>query len=260
LHLSHLRRSAFTLIELLVVIAIIAILAAILFPVFAQAKAAAKKTQALSNLKQMDLAWMMYDQDYDDTLMRIRIAGTATKSYYFWGSFDTATNTLNAQEGLLYPYTKGVGVESDPTFPNNLRTAIGQTGYGYNYNYLSPSTYSPPDYVETPVAVNYGQINQVASTVAFATSAELTFGSSNVLAGNAYLEPPSSQFPTFHGRHGGNLGIIAWCDGHAKTFKPFIRTQPFGYSGDGSVAQYAAANLGEISDGDLTVDKYFTTN
>ena len=59
-------RKAFTLIELLVVIAIIAILAAILFPVFAQAKLAAKKTTAVSNLKQINLGLMMYENDYDD--------------------------------------------------------------------------------------------------------------------------------------------------------------------------------------------------
>lgn len=59
---------AFTLIELLVVIAIIAILAAILFPVFAQAREQARKTQCLSNAKQIGLASMMYAQDYDETL------------------------------------------------------------------------------------------------------------------------------------------------------------------------------------------------
>ncbi len=61
------KNRAFTLIELLVVIAIIAILAAILFPVFAQAKAAAKKTAALSNIKQLGTANIMYQSDYDDT-------------------------------------------------------------------------------------------------------------------------------------------------------------------------------------------------
>lgn len=60
------KRNAFTLIELLVVIAIIAILAAILFPVFAQAKSAAKKTQSVSNLKQTATAFMIYSTDYDD--------------------------------------------------------------------------------------------------------------------------------------------------------------------------------------------------
>lgn len=59
--------AAFTLIELLVVIAIIAILAAILFPVFAQARNAARKTAALSNAKQIALALHMYAQDYDET-------------------------------------------------------------------------------------------------------------------------------------------------------------------------------------------------
>jgi len=62
------RRSGFTLIELLVVIAIIAILAAILFPVFAQARAAARKTTCISNNKQIALGVLMYAQDFDETL------------------------------------------------------------------------------------------------------------------------------------------------------------------------------------------------
>ena len=61
-------KHAFTLIELLVVIAIIAILAAILFPVFAQARESARQTTCLSNMRQIGLAVRMYTQDYDETL------------------------------------------------------------------------------------------------------------------------------------------------------------------------------------------------
>ncbi|HXH60784.1 MAG TPA: type II secretion system protein [Fimbriimonadaceae bacterium] len=62
-------RRAFTLIELLVVIAIISILAALLFPVFARAKDAAKRTVALAQMKQLAMSVMMYASDYDDTLV-----------------------------------------------------------------------------------------------------------------------------------------------------------------------------------------------
>ena len=61
-------RRGFTLIELLVVIAIIAILAAILFPVFAQAREAARKSTCLSNEKQIGMGVLMYIQDYDERI------------------------------------------------------------------------------------------------------------------------------------------------------------------------------------------------
>ena len=74
-----LSRRAFTLIELLVVIAIIAVLAAILFPVFAQAREKARQTACLSNMRQMTLGVMMYAQDYDETLP---LAATATPNEF----------------------------------------------------------------------------------------------------------------------------------------------------------------------------------
>src|SRR5437868_1627637 len=65
---SRRTRSGFTLIELLVVIAIIAILAAILFPVFAQARQKARQTSCLSNEKEIDTGFLMYIQDYDEVM------------------------------------------------------------------------------------------------------------------------------------------------------------------------------------------------
>src|SRR5438067_11514435 len=79
------RRPGFTLIELLVVIAVITILAGILFPVFAQARDAARRANCLSSLRQIALAHQMYIQDNDDALPSWYIVGSG--GYKIWPEF-----------------------------------------------------------------------------------------------------------------------------------------------------------------------------
>lgn len=248
------RKQAFTLIELLVVIAIVAILAAVLFPVFAQAKSAAKKTQSLSNLKQIGLAWTLYAGDYDDTLMRVSTR-SGVKTLYWWGSWDGST--LRPEEGLLFAYSRSGQIKSDPTFDNRLRTVLGQTGYGYNYAYLSPANYPAPNYLEVAIPVSFGQVGEVSNTVAFASAARINNWEFSVprLEANAYLEPPSSEYPSFHGRSAGQ-GVIAWCDTHVTSRAPRLRTEDFGYGFH--AFDFKRNTLGEIDqDGDLTTDELF---
>ncbi|HMS56652.1 MAG TPA: prepilin-type N-terminal cleavage/methylation domain-containing protein [Fimbriimonadaceae bacterium] len=102
-------RRAFTLIELLVVIAIIAILAAILFPVFAQAKASAKKTACISNMKQLTLGALAYMSQVDD---------------YVFLRYEACPSTgpLGNEpmwNGSIYPYVKNQQVYLDPGAPNS---------------------------------------------------------------------------------------------------------------------------------------------
>src|SRR5881398_2657875 len=109
------RRSAFTLIELLVVIAIIAILAAILFPVFAQAREKARGASCLSNLKQMGLAWMMYAQDYDEMYPTAAPGGDSN-----WGRCVDMKDrgSFGGWIGnLLVPYSKNVNIFTCPSNP-----------------------------------------------------------------------------------------------------------------------------------------------
>lgn len=102
------RNGAFTLIELLVVIAIIAILAAILFPVFAQAREKARQVSCLSNTKQMGLGIMMYTQDFDETYPQA-----------YWYRNDANGDAGYEQwSGLIQPYVKNVGIFVCPSDAN----------------------------------------------------------------------------------------------------------------------------------------------
>jgi prepilin-type N-terminal cleavage/methylation domain-containing protein len=120
-------KKAFTLIELLVVIAIIAILAAILFPVFAQAKMAAKKSSDLSNTKQQGIALQIYLQDFDDTF---------PQAYYYANDSSSAGGYVQ-WSGLLQPYIKNLQIFVSPVddlkgmAPTNFSTASNNKGAGF---------------------------------------------------------------------------------------------------------------------------------
>lgn len=154
-------KKAFTLIELLVVIAIIAILAAILFPVFAQAKEAAKKTADLSNQKQHATATMMYATDYDDTFFTQ--AGKDCNGNWNFNSRVLVPADWNVSEtskacskrviggyglpnNLAMPYEKSIEMQKLPGISvnraPNFALSAGDKPYaivGYNFNGLLSS-------------------------------------------------------------------------------------------------------------------------
>lgn len=134
-------RSGFTLIELLVVIAIIAILAAILFPVFARAREQARKTTCVSNVKQIGLAALMYDQDYDETFPWLMQDGRTNNNGtgYSQGLPSGPPNwsvDLNNKRGLFMecvfvPYIKNYDMFGCPTLRPDTRV-MGSDGMPLN--------------------------------------------------------------------------------------------------------------------------------
>jgi len=208
---------AFTLIELLVVIAIIAILAAILFPVFAQAKASAKKASALSNGKQEITAELMYMTDYDGFVIPRYAASPRT------GPVAPYDGTNMIWTGLMYVYVKNEGVYLDPAAAQSKFTKDwpdrGWLPFGQNMTQMGwyiPGATPADDNVAIP---NEGGMRYPAQTVAFMSSysGDTAQGYRGYLARNDGINVLAGA-AAMSDRHQGGT-VVSLFDGHAKVYK-----------------------------------------
>lgn len=165
------RRRGFTLIELLVVIAIIAILAAILFPVFAQAKIAAKGAASMSNARQVGTGHAIYSGDYDDIAVLVGFLDPA-------GPISANGDLYFAWPSLLMPYIKSSQMFQDPLTRQEGEfqgqpTSVSHlylTQYGYAYTVWSPRSALGPSGVTNPISMT--SPSAPSETVMFITKKE----------------------------------------------------------------------------------------
>ncbi len=245
------RYLAFTLIELLVVIAIIAILAAILFPVFAQAKESAYKATCISNLKQSALASTLYSADYDDMLVPPQMfAWVNPYSEYISLSWFARTTMLGGDyridhEGLLWPYSKNKQAITDcPTGVRLLGENASQFSYGYNSLLGNPSF----DPVSREWAYkSMSEIEAPAETLLFGDTATLSGwgGSFGYGSSSSFLVIEDFMTAVLHARHG-KMAVLGWLDGHAKAHRLSPPNLDPLYSGGVTAADYERMNLGEL--------------
>lgn len=158
------RRQGFTLIELLVVIAIIAILAAILFPVFAQAREMARKTSCLSNQKQILMGALMYQQDYDEMYHRILTCNlpNTTGPCVKFDSNPGGTDQGFGSENALEPYLKNRQIWKCPS-DSFQRDDCANDRYGSGVG--SAISYSFTHYRSTDPAQAFGVCAYYPTTI-----------------------------------------------------------------------------------------------
>jgi prepilin-type N-terminal cleavage/methylation domain-containing protein/prepilin-type processing-associated H-X9-DG protein len=243
---SHKIFKGFTLIELLVVIAIIAILAAILFPVFAQAREKARQTACLSNTKQLALGVFMYAQDYDETLP---VAGynQQCRGRWQWQIYPYVKNeqmftcpNIAAQPWKPTLGTVACAARNAPNFRAASTISVGNMdrgGYGWNYALHGDSGDVTGDALDVASGYSLAGIAKPADTIIIGETGFL--GTLSAQAGWAMMayDPRSPDAPGFgqpglfaQGRHNseqtvamqgqpvpvkGRLNCV-YLDGHAK--------------------------------------------
>lgn len=219
-------RRGFTLIELLVVIAIIAILAGMLLPALGKAKTKAQATQCLSNLKQLNLAWIMYYGDNNDRLILNHLGTTNAWIGGNVASLQGATNELDIRNGRLFPYNSSIGIYRDPAtseLPNDLKSQRAKIPKGLVRTYsMSGRMGGHSDQAgilgnKFPIFLKFGEI------VVPSPSGSLVFvdeSKETVDDGFYATQGPTSKIwqnsPT--ARHG-KSAAFSFADGHAEIYR-----------------------------------------
>lgn len=236
------KKRGFTLIELLVVIAIIAILAAILFPVFAQAREKARQATCNSNIKQVITAFMMYIQDYDETFPVWNSAISTPGSY--WPYWNYAVDPyIKGQMGSLE--RKGIWICPSATKLSNVNMT-----YAYNHvklGRISASTDSA--YLQsTGTAASLATLQEATNTLVISDGLEFARPPYGVLVEGypdtvtaphtqkgllGYFAGGSGNIPMYKDPDG--FVSIGWADGHSKPLKRRLVT-PRGLNRAGDVA------------------------
>lgn len=245
--------SAFTLIELLVVIAIISIIAAILFPVFAQAREKSRQSVCASNVRQISLAILQYVQDNDEVVPPVEYTTDWDKDnppydYFTWAilvqPYINNWNVFRCPDSEINP----MGVWDPPNLAQEhvLQYTIA---YGYNYNYLNPWEPCDPNtelmdyydlYINGGPPIALSRIQEPANTVLIADSKLQVPGQTSTVDAPTVMDPPVAcgvatqgwgigsfgdsgalvtSTGTFDPRHNGG-GTVAFCDGHVKWMTP----------------------------------------
>jgi prepilin-type N-terminal cleavage/methylation domain-containing protein len=195
---GHGYQRAFTLIELLVVIAIIAILAAILFPVFAQAREKARQASCLSNLKQLGTAVLMYAQDYDE---RLPNNNEGKKDTQLWSDL--------AGSGIMDPYVKNKQIWWCPSKPSKLPPEYKNQIYDYSY-----CLYNNTEDVNKHLYPSRMESHSLAE-VLYPTQ-KVLFWETSAYHGNHQYVAYDLKDP----RPRGDISNMTMLDGHTKTFHP----------------------------------------
>jgi prepilin-type N-terminal cleavage/methylation domain-containing protein/prepilin-type processing-associated H-X9-DG protein len=250
------KRNAFTLIELLVVIAIIAILAAILFPVFAQAKLAAKKTKSLSNVKNLGSAFQIYLGDNDDVTPSIFGTNNPTNCVPASGLIEGCSNEWWMP---IFPYFKSIDLTySDErtaldtsAVRNGVYRARYISAYGYNWG---PFGWRGGGLLEKQVVYvrptgGNGNINAGKSATSVTNPAGVfvfgdTYDTPRATVGIGFAGEQYTGFTNKDLRYGGSFNY-AFLDGHAKALPVRGGILPKAFNdrwiGPANVAQYGGA-------------------